>query len=353
VQQARAEKHGLTRFERSAAYLPHAAFRMRRWRHLLNLRDVLPWAAGLSEKLTGFSADRPWPHWDDKPFAASTPIGPENGTEILLFLDTFNNHFDAGTLRAAVDVLAASGFRVIPFLPPDNERPYCCGRTFLEAGLVDEARKEAERFVTAAAPFVARGVQMIGLEPSCLLTIRDEFPNMLDIPGGRELAAKSMLFEEVMTRQPVIKAIKSHLQQIEAKAICFDHCHQNAHGAVSTKAVAELVSGLQIEEGAHVCCGMGTFFGYDPKTVSLSLQMGEASLFPKIRNADNDTLLVADGFACRTQILHGTGRTARHAAVLLKLALAAKEQSSEVLEESEKEDAPSRRLARLLQHYFK
>lgn len=355
VQEAHAKKHGLTRFERSIAYLPHTAPRLRQWRHLLNLRDVLPWAARLSEKLTGISADRPWPRWDAKPFKTNEPIGPENGTEILLFIDTFNNYFDAGTLRAAVDVLAASGFRVIPFLPPENERPYCCGRTFLEAGLIDEARKEAERLITAAAPFVARGVQIVGLEPSCLLTIRDEFLNIHNITGAKEIAAGSMLFEEVMTRQNVAKAIRPHLRQVEADTLCFGHCHQTAFGsAPAAKAVAELVPGLRVSEGKHVCCGMGTSFGYKPENIPMSLQIGETSLFPQIRAADRDTLLVADGFACRTQILHGTGRTARHTAVLLKLALAIGELSNIDADEGEEENSTKvKRLTRLLHHYFK
>lgn len=354
VQEARAEKYGLTRFQHAMAFLPHTAPRLRQWRHFLNLRDILPWGARLSERLTGFSADRPWPRWHARPFRDGEVIGPENGQEILLFLDTFNNYFDAGTLRAGADVLAASGYRVIPLVPPENERPYCCGRTFLEAGLVDQARQEAQRLITATAPFIARGVRLLGLEPSCLLTIREEFRNMLRVTGADELAAKSMLFEEIMTQSATAKAIKPHLREIEANTLCFGHCHQSAHGsAPAAKAVAALVPGLQITEGNKTCCGMGTAFGYDPKNVALSLQMGEASLFPQIRGVDRDTLLIADGFSCRTQILHGTGRNARHTAVLLKLALAAQEQIGAAPESERTEKAHANRLKQLKRQYFR
>lgn len=354
VQEAHAQKHGLSRFEHSAAFLPHTAPRLRQWRHLLNLRDILPWGAALSERLTGFSADRPWPHWHARPFVPGEVFGPEDGEEIALLVDTFNSYFDAGTLRAGADVLAAAGYRVIPLLPPENERPYCCGRTFLEAGLVDQARQEAQRLITATAPFLARGVRILGLEPSCLLTIREEFRKMLPTTSVDELSTKSVLFEEIMSQPAAAKAIRPYLRHIEANALCFGHCHQSAHGSVpAAKAVAALVPGLKITEGNKVCCGMGTSFGYNPKNVALSLQMGEASLFPQIRGVDRDTLLIADGFSCRTQISHGTGRNARHTAVLLKLALAAQEEIGAAPESGETDRAHASRLKRLKRHYFR
>jgi len=355
VSNARMQRRGLLKFDRSAAFLPHSAPRLRRWRHLLNLRDLLPWAPKLSEQLTGFSADRPWPRWTSAAFPAQRELGAAEGPELLLFADTFNSHFDAGTLRAAADVLTASGFRLHLLRPPEGERPLCCGRTFLEAGMIEEARAEARRLIAAARPFTARGVPLVGLEPACLLTIRDEFITLLAEPGAAELAGQSLLFEEVMTRPAAAAALQPALRHIEAEALIAPHCHQHAFGtAPLARKTAGLVPGMTVIEAEKACCGMGTCFGYRPEAVASSLRMGELSLFPQIRRTGRDTLLIADGFACRRQISDGTGRTARHTAVLLKLALAAKEKFGDADEAGGKKSAKlAKRLSRLRRSYFK
>jgi Fe-S oxidoreductase len=355
INEMRVREYGiaaLSKFQRSVAFLPRVAPKLRRWRHFINLRDILPWAGRFSEKLTGLSVDRPWPHFDALPFHNSSVVGDGGNREVLLFLDTFNSYFDTVTLRAAADVLAASGIHLHLLKPPENERPYCCGRTFLEAGLIDEARYEARRLITAAAPYVARGVPLVGLEPSCLLTIRNEFSTMLHDQGANELAANSFLFEEVMMQLDTAEAIRPHLREVDADALYVGHCHQTATSASAVaKTTAGLVPSLRIKEAAKTCCGMGTAFGYDPDTVELSLQMGELSLFPQIRKTGQDTLIIADGFACRTQILHGTGRTARHTAVLLKLALAAHTQIGPAI--GQEDTMTAKRLSRLKRQYFK
>lgn len=342
----------LTPFQHTAAFLPRYAHKLRQWRHIFNLRDILPWAAPLSEKLTGFSADRPWPRLQARPFRNSNEFGEPGGPEVLLFPDTFNNYFDTATLRAGADVLSAIGFHIHLLTPPENERPYCCGRTFLDAGLIDEARYEARRLITASAPFIARGVPLVGLEPACLLTIRDEFSTMLHEADAKALAANAMLFEEVIMQPAAVQALRPQLRDIETDALCVSHCHQTACGSAPTaKSVAGLIPALHVKEAGKGCCGMGTTFGYDPETVAASLQIGEASLFPQIRKTGRNTLIIADGFGCRTQIHHGTGRTARHTAVLLKLALAAKVQLGETV--AEKDSATAKRLAHLCRQYFK
>lgn len=355
VQIAQRDKSSLTKFEQSAAFLPHYASKLRPWRHLLNLRDFLPWMGQLSEKFTGISADRPWPYLAANSFADDREIGPQDGQEALLFVDTFNNNFDKVTLRATADVLAASGFRIRPLLAPKGETPYCCGRTFLETGMIDHARKEARRLIAATAPFIARGVPLIGVEPSCMLTIRDEFVNLLKEEGAKELAAKAKLFEEVMALPVVRKKLQPHLREIEAETLHFSHCHQNAFSTAElAKQAIELVPGISVIETEKTCCGMGTCFGYAPDTVTASLQMGEQSLFPEIRKRGRNTLIIGDGFACRKQIKDGTGRTARHTAVLLKLALAAKEKfGAKPDNDTEIDDALAKRVLRLRRYYFK
>lgn len=347
---ARRSKTPLSPFERAAAYLPHYAPKLRRWRHLLNLRDLVPWMAPLSERLTGLAADRPWPRWHRQPFPSAEPLGAPGGPEIALFPDTFNACFDVSALHSAADVLVASGFRVHPLLPPAGERPYCCGRTFLEVGLIEEARREAERLIRAATPFIERGIMLVGLEPACMLTMRDEYSRLMRIEGAETFAAHARLFEEVMTQPGVLDRLAPKLSDIEAEALAFSHCHQRAFGtAALSSQVTSVVPGLTLKQGDIACCGMGCSFGYRPDTVSVSLQMGEQALFPQIRRTDRDTLLLADGFACRKQIQDGTGRNARHTAVLLKLALLAGERAAA----GARDDKAARRLARWRGRYFR
>lgn len=347
VEAARRRTHPLSRFERSVAFLPHYGPRLRRWRHLLNLRDFVPWMAPLSERLTGLSADRPWPRWRGQAFSDAAPIGGGE-REALLFLDCFNGYFDVSALRAAADVLAAGGLRVSPLIAPPGERPFCCGRTLLEAGLLEEARAEARRLLTALERQPGEAAPLVGLEPACLLTLRDEVAALLGGADGKALAARARLFEEVAADGAVAAALAPQLHAVEADAMLFSHCHQRACGAAPlARKAAELVPGLTVRGGETGCCGMGAAFGYRPDAVAVSLQMGEQALFPQIRRLSGDTLLLADGFACRKQIQDGTGRNARHVAVLLKLALLAGQRARAG------KPADSKRLARWHRRYFR
>lgn len=351
----RIRKEGLTKFERTLSSLPDSVQHLRKWRHIVNLRDILPWAAKFTEKLTGISADRPWPRLS----AALPPdlkaLSDGQNGELVLFPDTFNNYFDSVTLRSAADVLSASGFRLTVLTPPAGERPYCCGRIFLEVGLLEEARREAKRLIEAMRPYTEQGIPLVGLEPACVLTIRDEIKSMLALEGANSLARKSLLFEEAMSLPGAAETIMPRLRQIEAEAFIAPHCHQRSfHTADQAHAVAAYVPGITMRPVKPSCCGMGGAFGYHPETVEASLRMGEMSLFPQIRQTSRDTLLIADGYGCRKQINDGTGRTARHTAVLLKLALDAGDRlgaTSDAKTGSEKQ--VSRRLKRLKKSYFK
>lgn len=320
---AHAARHGLSRFDQTWAHLPDYLHRARKWRRLLNLRDAAGVLARLSERFLGLSADRPWPRLGEAPFAGGGPVGPEEGPEVLLFADTFNLYFDGTALRAAVDVLAAAGYRVHILTPPADERAYCCGRTFLEAGLVDDARREVSRLIGAAHPFVARGVKLVGLEPSCLLTLRDEAQTLAPTPEAREVAQNALLFEEFVAAEADAGRFAPPLRPIEARALLHGHCWQKAFGSMAAvKKTLALAPGLEVEETDAGCCGGAGGFAYRPDTLRTSLTMAEQALFPAIRKTDVDTLIVADGFSCRQQINSGAGRTALHTAVVLKLALA-------------------------------
>jgi Fe-S oxidoreductase len=248
-----------------------------------------------------------------------------DSSEVVLFADTFNRYFERENIDAALAVLTAGGYRVHLAKPADGTtRPLCCGRTFLSVGLVDEARREAERTIAALEPYVARGVPVIGLEPSCLLTFRDEIPALIPGEATRRLAAQTFLFEEFLVREAEAGRLNLPLAPIGERVLLHGHCHQKAFGAMgAVEAALKLVPDLAVETVDSSCCGMAGAFGYDAETIDVSLAMGELSLLPAVRQAAPDTIVVADGTSCRQQIRDGTAREAIHVARVLAASVAA------------------------------
>ena len=324
VQHHHAKRHGLRWRERLIARLPRYAPFATRMAALLNLRDRLPGAAALSQGLLGISARRPLPRWRNDPLpAGAQTLGPPGGPEVVLFADTFNRWFERETVDDALAVLAAAGYRV--HLPGASgaARPLCCGRTFLAAGEVDEARREARRVLDALAGFVRRGVPILGLEPACLLTLRDEYLAMLPGEATRALAGRALLLEEFLAAEAAAERLRLPLRALEARrALVHGHCHQKAFGAFpAALEVLSLVPELTAEPIESSCCGMAGAFGYATETYEVSMKMAELSLLPAVRSASPDTLIVADGTSCRQQIRDGAGRAAVHAARVLRRAL--------------------------------
>jgi Fe-S oxidoreductase len=322
VQAARVEKYGLSLHDRLVGYLPRYAPYTAKLAWLMNLRDVLPGAAKLSEAVAGFSARRSLPKWRSDVFDDTVNVNG-GGREVVLFADTFNRYFERENLDAASAVLNAAGYRVHVAKPADNSsRPLCCGRTFLAVGQVDEARKEAQRTLAALEPFVARGVPVIGLEPSCLLSFRDEVPAMVRGEGAKRLAAQALTFEEFLAREAKAGRINLPLKKIADRALVHGHCHQKAFDAFSpVEQVLNLIPSLKVESIESSCCGMAGSFGYAADTIDVSLAMGELSLLPAVRGAPSDAIVVADGTSCRHQIHDGTGRHALHVARVLAMSL--------------------------------
>jgi FAD/FMN-containing dehydrogenase/Fe-S oxidoreductase len=317
------QRHALKLGERLIAYLPRYAPVARRLAPLLNLRDRVAGAATLSERWLGFSAKRRLPRWRRDAFR-SEPGAAGGGAagEVVLFVDTFNRYFEPENARAAQKVLQAAGYRVhIPEMR--RERPLCCGRTFLTSGLVDEAKVEANRMLEALSPFAARGVTIIGLEPSCLLTLRDEFPSMLPGEATHALAQSALLLEEFLAREADAGKLRLALKRIAAKALLHGHCHQKAFGAMgAVQRALRLIPDLDVETIATGCCGMAGAFGYQADHYEVSMKIAELDLLPKLRAAAGDTIVVADGTSCRQQIRDGAGREGVHVARLLESALA-------------------------------
>jgi FAD/FMN-containing dehydrogenase/Fe-S oxidoreductase len=323
VAAARAAKHGLSLHDRLVGYLPRYAPYAARVPWLLNLRDALPGAAKLSEAIAGFSGRRSLPRWRADWFRDRSDAGT-GGSEVVLFADTFNRYFEPENLEAAVEVLAASGARVHVARPVDgNSRPLCCGRTFLAVGRVDEARREAERTVAALKSHIDRGIPVVGLEPSCLYSFRDEIPSLLKSDDARRLAGQTMLLEEFITREAA-KGAKLSLAPIAKRALLHGHCHQKSFAAMgAVEAALKLIPDLAVETVESSCCGMAGAFGYAADTIDVSLKMAELSLLPAVRKAAADTLVVADGTSCRHQIKDGAAREALHVARVLAMSIAA------------------------------
>lgn len=324
VSAQRAKRHGITLRDRLIAYMPRYAPTARRVAPLLNLRDRIPGLAAFSQRVAGFAASRKLPEWSSHPFLETGVHGTGTAGDVVLFPDTFNRWFEPENLRAALKVLVAAGYRV--HLPEMVEgRPLCCGRTFLASGLVDEARVEARRMLAALGPKVAAGMPVVGLEPSCLLTLRDEYKALrLDKAETMALAEKAMLFEEFLAAEAKEGRLKLPLAALpQSKALLHGHCHQKAANAVSSvESVLRLVPGLEVGTIQATCCGMAGSFGYQAETVDVSFAIGELDVLPAVRAASPDTLIVADGTSCRHQIRDGAGREAEHVAAVLARALA-------------------------------
>jgi FAD/FMN-containing dehydrogenase/Fe-S oxidoreductase len=304
------KRHGLTPRERLIAYLPRYAPHAARIAPVMNVRNGLPLLAKLAERRFGLSAKRKLPRWSRRPYRCA-PAG--SGPAVVLLADTFNRYFEPENARAAERVLQRAGYRIVSADPPKG-RPLCCGRTFLSAGLVDEAQHEARRMLDALAPHLAAGTPIVGLEPSCLLTLRDEFPAMVPDGPAKALAARAQLFEEFVETERAAGRFNLDLTPMSnRRAVLHGHCHQKAFGTFDAAVKAlQLIPGLTVETFASTCCGMAGAFGYEAEHYETSLKIGELDVLPKMRAAPPDTILAANGTSCRHQIADGAGRDARH-----------------------------------------
>jgi FAD/FMN-containing dehydrogenase/Fe-S oxidoreductase len=322
VQAARAAKHGLSLRDRLVGYLPRYAPLAAKWPRLANLRNDKARLRQWSQEYAGLSARRSLPRWRADAWREPAPfIAGRGAGEVAFFADTFSRYFEPENIAAALAVLAAAGYGVhLPAPPEDNRRPLCCGRTFLAVGLVDEARREAERCVAAFAPLLARGIAIVGLEPSCVLGFRDEIPALVKNDDARYLAANALLFEEFLAWEAEQGTLELALKPVAKRALLHGHCHQKSFGAMAAvERALKLVPELSVETVDSSCCGMAGAFGYGADTIDVSLKMAELSLLPAVRRAEADTLVVADGTSCRHQIMDGAGREALHVARVLAM----------------------------------
>jgi FAD/FMN-containing dehydrogenase/Fe-S oxidoreductase len=313
------QRHGWSFKDTLIAHLPRYAPLARAFAPLVNVMQ------DLGKGWLGFARQRSLPQWRRDAFDTRVPTVATTGTagEVVLFVDTFSNYFEPDNAHDALAVLQAAGYSVHVARATDGDRPLCCGRTYLAAGMIKEASVEARRMLDALMPHVQRGVPVVGLEPSCLFTLRDEFRSLFPGADAAALAAKAVLFEEFLAAEHKAGRLKLALKPLEQKrALLHGHCHQKAFGAMpAVQLVLGLVPELKVETVESSCCGMAGAFGYEAGHYDVSMRMAEAALLPAMRKAGADTLLVADGTSCRHQIQDGTDREAVHVARVLRHAL--------------------------------
>lgn len=307
------------------AYTPRFAMHLKLFNWLNAVRKHIPLIANALERWPGIAAKRSLPQAAARDFLSTQPqsVSPaENAREVVLLVDTFSNHLDPQIAHAALEVLQAASYTVHIAQPAAGERPLCCGRTFLSNGLVAEARAEATRLLDALAPFAERGLPVIGLEPSCLLMLRDEYHSLGLGERVLTFAKSAVLLEEFLAREHDAKRLTLPLKPLNEKVLVHGHCHQKAFGAMTAMCnVLALVPELQVEFIEASCCGMAGSFGMEAEHYDVSMRMGELSLLPQVRAAGADTLLLANGTSCRHQIRDGAAREAQHLAQVLQRAI--------------------------------
>ena len=334
------KKHGLSLRDRLIAYLPqYASFISKRPQlaALLNLRNKVPWIAKLTELLLGISAKRSLPVWQsttawDSPYYTmgydDWKIECMAGEKlVVLFADTFNGYFEQDNIDAAADVLAAAGYWV--YIPRKDQGHYCCGRTLLSGGLIDEAKVQAQELLDLLSPYAEKGFAIVGLEPSCILSLRDEYL-MMGLGHQAEIVAKhSFTFEEFIAQEiqknnfPTrnTRTKKLEFREAEQEILVHGHCHQKAFDVANPILdVLKMIPGANPKLIETSCCGMAGSFGYEVEHEEISMQMAELSLLPTIRKSPN-AIIVADGTSCRHQIEDGTSRKALHVAKVLQMHL--------------------------------
>ena len=321
---------GVSLRDKLVAGLPNWLLHRRILRVLIQLRNRTPWIANLGEHYFGMSAKRQFPMPVAESYKAPVEsVKTATDRDVILFVDTFARYFEPEIALAAHQVLTAAGYHVttLKTLPDDEEpdRALCCGRTYLSLGQVEAARREAQRMHAALRPALAAGTPIVGLEPSCILSLRDDH---LKLGLGEEAVALSKqvyLFEEFIAKEHDRKRLQLDLKPLpNGKTLVHGHCHQKAVGAMkSLRKVLRMIPEFEFEFIEASCCGMAGSFGLEAEHADISMQMAELDLLPALR-AEPDAVILANGFSCRHQIREGADRKPIHIAILLRDALNAK-----------------------------
>jgi len=294
-------------------------------RQLVIWRNRHAWLARIAERLLGIAAKAPLPvpseyGSKEQPFAenAFSPEATASAQEVVLFVDTFNLHFNPDVAEAATRLLSIAGYTVrIAGLDDNQPTPLCCGRTYFANGMIDQARSEATRLLQALQPHIDAGRCIIGLEPSCILSLRDEYLKLGLGEKATKLAARVLLLEEFIAREQTAKRWPLAFKTDGERVLVHGHCHQKAVGAMKAmRKVLKTVDGLDFELIESSCCGMAGHFGLEAEHYADSQAMAELALFPALR-AEPQAAIVANGFSCQQQINNGGFGKPQHIAQIL------------------------------------
>lgn len=273
-----------------------------------------PPLAGVAKRMLGIARERQLPLVAPRSFLRAFEATEAGGREVLLWPDTFNNHFHPEAAHAAVRVLRHAGFTVrVP------AAPVCCGRPLYEAGFLDEARRYLEHVLHVLGDDLHRGTPIVVLEPACLSVFREELPLMLPRhEQAKRLAAQAVLFPDFLQRE----APHAEFAGLDAAALVHGHCHHKT--VLGFEAEEKLLRDrlrLAVDLPDTGCCGMAGSFGFEAEKYAVAQACGERVLLPAVRRTSPETLVIADGFSCREQILQGTGRVAMHVAQVVEGAI--------------------------------
>jgi Fe-S oxidoreductase len=278
------------------------------------VRWLLHRAAGIHQNRTlpPFARER-----FDRWFARRNGSRPKGRRgQVALFNDTYMTYNYPEIGKAAVKVLEAAGFEVV--LPEHK----CCGRPMISKGLIQAAKANAAYNVEKLSAYAAKGIPIVGCEPSCMLTFRDEYPDLVDDPRAEALAKNTFMIEEFLVGLSERGQLDLPFQDGPKSVLLHGHCHQKALiGSSPSLRVLRMLPDAKVDEVDSGCCGMAGSFGYEAEHYELSLAIGERKLFPAVRARDPQSEIVAAGVSCRQQIAHGTKRRARHLVEVLADAL--------------------------------
>jgi FAD/FMN-containing dehydrogenase/Fe-S oxidoreductase len=284
---------------------------------LVNFLARSPRLSAAGKRLIGVAPERELPAFAPRTFKrriARRPRPNPEGPKVLLWADTFNNHFHPDTAMAALEALEALGFDVtVP------RQPLCCGRPLYDYGMLLTAKRLLRRILDALKAEIRAGWPMVVLEPSCAAVFRDELVSLFpDDDDAQRLSRQTFVLAEFLEKHAAHLALPT----LAREAIVQGHCHQSAVMKLDSERRVLEKLGLEVQVLDSGCCGMAGSFGYEGGThYDVSIKVGERVLLPAVREASRTALIVADGFSCRSQIAHGTSRKALHLSEVLRLAM--------------------------------
>ncbi|TAN65006.1 MAG: (Fe-S)-binding protein [Methylobacter sp.] len=304
-------------------------------RKLVLWRNRHAWLAHVAERLLGIAAQAPLPvpaelkrrkTYSNPPTSQPSSSMEKSFFEVVLFVDTFNRHFNPAVTEAAISLLNAAGYTV-QIAGLDQPTPLCCGRTYFANGMIDQARSEAARLLQALQPHIDAGRWIIGLEPSCILSLRDEYLKLGLGEAATKLAERVLLLEEFIAREQTAKRWQLAFKTDGERVLVHGHCHQKAVGAMKAmRKVLKSIDGLDFELIESSCCGMAGHFGLEAEHYADSQAMAELALFPALR-AEAQAAIVTNGFSCQQQITNGGFGKPQHIAAFLYAAVATQQES--------------------------